>query len=323
MGERLTITGLGGGGAEDVARDVCEGLSSKPKDLSPWPKYLYDAEGSRIFEEITHQPEYYQTRAELGILRQRSAEIFTRTGCGELVEPGSGAASKTRALLDAMSAEARYVPLDVSQSALEESALRLLAEYPTLEISGYVGDFNEDLDEFLRDGSSGCGRLVAFLGGTIGNFTPASRREFLSRLASGLGDGDYLLIGVDLVKDRATLEAAYNDAAGVTERFEKNLLTVINREVGADFDPDLFFHRAFYNPKEERMEMWLFSRAKQDVRVDDISVHFEAGEGVRAEISTKFTPESARRALEEARLDLIELYIDEHDYFGLALCEPE
>lgn len=322
MKERLTITGLGGGGAEDMGRDVREGLSSEPKDLSPWPKYLYDAEGSRLFEEIARQPEYYQTRAELEILRQHSAGIFSRTGCAELVEPGSGAASKTRALLDAMSGEGRYVPLDVSESALEESALRLLAEYPALEISGYIGDFNEDLEEFLSEGS-GCRRLVAFLGGTIGNFTPARRQEFLAELASGFGKGDYLLMGMDLVKDRATLEAAYNDAAGVTESFEKNLLTVINRELGADFDPDLFFHRAFYNPTEERMEMWLFSRADQDVSVDDLPVHFGAGEGMRAEISAKFTPESARRVLEEAGLDLIELYTDKQDLFGLALCEPK
>lgn len=326
----IDITNLGGGEAPDrMSRDVKAGLSSTPKDLSPWPKYFYDAEGSRLFEEITELPEYYQTRAELSILREKAGEIVEVSGCRELIELGSGSASKTRALLDAMTRASngrpvRYTPLDVSESALRESVRALLEQYPDLEIHGYVGDFERSLDQLLgaptiKDESSG--RLVIFLGGTIGNFTPGKRRGFLREIRAGLRPGDHLLIGVDLVKDREILEAAYDDPAGVTARFNKNMLVVLNERLGASFDPDLFDHRAIYDEQETRIEMWLDSRTAQEVPVPgaELTAGFEEGEGMRTEISTKFTPESATRMLEEAGLTPLYLYTDEQALFGLAL----
>ena len=314
-----------GGAAEEagqMARDVRAGLSTTPKDLSPWPKYFYDAEGSRLFEEITAQPEYYQTGAELSILVGRSDEIVALTGCRELVELGSGSASKTRALIDAMfaadSAPPRYMPLDVSESALRESGERLVSEYPGLEIQGFIGDFDHSLGRLLGRPSDRK-RLVAFLGGTVGNFTPQKRREFLGALRDGLRDGDRVLIGLDLVKDRQTLEAAYNDAAGVTARFNRNMIRVINHRLGAGLDPDLFSHRAVYDAERERIEMWLHSEAEQSVSTPDIEATFERGEGIRTEISTKFTPDSAARTFEDAGLQLLDLYTDEGNLFALAL----
>ena len=263
---------------DQMSRDVRAGLSARPKDLSPWPKYFYDAEGSRLFEQITEQPEYYQTGAELEILQSRSAEIVSLTRCRELVELGSGSASKTRALIDAVlqaptaDGTPRYVPFDVSESALRESGGRLLTEYPGLDVRGFVGDFDRSIERLL--GQPGGRRLVVFLGGTIGNFTPGKRRDFLDRLRSGLRDGDHVLIGVDLVKDPAVLEAAYNDAAGVTARFNRNMLGVVNDRLGSDFDPGLFSHRAFYDAENERIEMWLNSEADQQVSLPDRRIRF-------------------------------------------------
>lgn len=319
-------------GLEQMIRDVRAGLLSDPKDLSPWPKYFYDEEGSRLFEEITRLPEYYQTRAELSILRGKSEEIVRTTGCRELVELGSGSANKTRALLDAVfeapgtNGKVLYAPLDVSESALRESGRRLLSEYPKLEVRGYVGDFDSSLDRLLNDPSGATGgRLVIFLGGTIGNFAPEKRAAFLSKIRSGMQAGDHALIGVDLVKDRETLEPAYDDDAGVTARFNKNLLKVINDRLGGDFDPALFTHRAFYNEDESRIEMWLDSAVEQEVhlKVPDLGVRFAAGEGVRTEVSAKFTAESAVRMFEEAGLVPLDLYTDERNLFGLALGRAE
>jgi L-histidine N-alpha-methyltransferase len=313
----------------EMAQNVRAGLLSVPKDLSPWPKYFYDEKGSEIFEEITALPEYYQTRTELSILQEKAPEIIARTRCVELLELGSGSASKTRVLLEAMMAEKKrtelvhYVPLDVSESALRDGARRLLEEYPALKIRGFVGDFDRSLERLLtrRGRAEGSGRLVVFLGGTIGNFTPERRRSFLSRLRSGLKEGDYLLVGVDLVKDARVLEAAYDDAAGVTARFNKNLLNVLNRKLGAEFDPTLFAHRAFYDPDRSRVEMWLDSKVAQEVPVADLGlkVPFEAGEGMRTEISTKFTRPVAERMLEEAGFVPAGWYTDERKLFSLAL----
>ena len=308
--------------AGQMARDVRAGLAAVPKDLSPWPKYFYDAEGSRLFEEITAQPEYYQTGAELSILTDLSDEIVARTRCRELVELGSGSASKTRALIDAMFAAdgtpPRYVPLDVSESALRESGERLVSDYPGLEIQGFIGDFERSLGRLLGRPTDR-GRLVAFLGGTIGNFTPPKRLGFLRALRAGLREGDHALIGLDLVKDPRTLEAAYNDAAGVTARFNRNMIRVINRRLGAGLDPDLFSHRAAYNAAQDRIEMWLHSEEAQSVSTPDLEARFGRGEGVRTEISTKFTPDSAARTFGEAGLELLDLYTDERNLFALAL----
>ena len=322
--EVISLDGVGED-AGQMARDVRAGLGAIPKDLSPWPKYFYDAEGSRLFEEITAQPEYYQTGAELSILRDRSEEIVARTGSRELMELGSGSASKTRALIDAMlaadGAPPRYVPLDVSESALRESGERLVSEYPGLEIVGFIGDFELSLGRLLGRPTDR-GRLVAFLGGTIGNFTPPKRRGFLETLRAGLREGDHALIGLDLVKDTQTLEAAYNDAAGVTARFNRNMIRVINRRLGAGLDPALFSHRAVYDAGRERIEMWLHSEEAQSVSAPDLEARFGRGEGIRTEISTKFTPDSAARTFGEAGLELLDLYADPQNLFALALGRP-
>jgi L-histidine N-alpha-methyltransferase len=336
------------GDVDQMARDVRAGLLNMPKDLSPWPKYFYDAEGSRLFERITELPEYYQTRTELSILKEKAREIVARARCREIVELGSGSASKTRTLLDAMleapahegvpsgtpdknpnGRPARYVPLDVSVSALRESGERLLQEYPGLEVFGYVGDFERSPVRLLRDhlaGEEGEGRrLVILLGGTIGNFTPERRQSFLSGLRAGLKGGDHLLIGVDLVKDPQVLEAAYDDGAGVTASFNKNLLKVINERLGGRFDANLFVHRASYDAEEARIEMWLRSTVEQEVRVSglDLEVRFAVGEGMRTEISTKFTPGSVLGMFDEAGLTLLDLYTDDRALFGLALGRVE
>ena len=322
---RVVVLDEAGEEAGQMARDVRAGFAATPKDLSPWPKYFYDAEGSRLFEEITAQPEYYQTGAELSILQSRSDEIVARTRCRELVELGSGSASKTRALIDAMfeanAVPPRYVPLDVSESALRESGERLVAEYPGLEIQGFIGDFDRSLGRLLGRPSDH-NRLVAFLGGTIGNFTPGKRREFLDVLRAGLRAGDRVLIGLDLVKDKQVLEAAYNDAAGVTARFNKNMIRVINDRLDTDLDPDLFSHRAIYNAERERVEMWLDSEAWQKIQTPGLQASFAEGEGIRTEISAKFTPESAAHTFEEAGLKLQDLYTDGQDLFALALGSP-
>lgn len=337
---RTRVERLGGfadGGADGrMAADVRAGLLAEPKDLSPWPKYFYDARGSELFEEITALPEYYQTGAEAGILEAEARGIFERTGSRELVELGSGAASaKTRALLDAAFASVdggsggeepavHYVPFDVSESALEGSARTLVEEYPGLCVSGFVGDFENSLEPLLARPPWPGGRLVAFLGGTIGNLTPEQRRDFLGRLGAGLRGGDHVLIGVDLVKDPDVFQAAYDDPAGVTAEFNKNLLLVLNRELGAGFDPALFEHRACYDAERARVEMWLDSKVEQEVPVEalDLAVRFGEGEGVRTEISAKFTRRSAGEMLAEADLELVELYTDPDDLFGLALGRP-
>jgi L-histidine Nalpha-methyltransferase len=331
---RATVRSLGDTGedVEQMVEDVRAGLLGVPKDLSPWPKYFYDEKGSVLFEEITALPEYYQTRTELSILQEKAQEIVARTDCREIIELGSGSSSKTRALLDAMvsrsgstSVSDRYVPFDVSESALAGSAKRLVEEYPTLEISGFVGDFDHFLESLLASPrSEAFGRLVIFLGGTIGNFTPEHRRGFLERLRGGLERGDYLLLGVDLIKNARVLEAAYDDAAGVTARFNKNLLNVLNRKLGGEFDPELFVHRSTFDREASRVGMWLDSTVEQEVPVAalDLEVPFEAGEGMRTEISTKFTRESIASAFDEAGLRLLDLYTDDGDLFGLALGEP-
>ncbi|MBA2693964.1 MAG: L-histidine N(alpha)-methyltransferase [Rubrobacter sp.] len=323
-----TLDNEGGDEKEDMARDIKNGLLSKPKDISPWPKYLYDDEGSRLFEEITDLPEYYQTRTEFSILEAKAAEIIKRSGVREIVELGSGSSTKTRALLEAMleaseGNDARYSPLDVSEGILVESGEKLNEEYDGLDVHGYVGDFDGSMEEVLtdRDDGEAGSRLVLFLGGTIGNFTPEKRGEFLREIRSGLAPGDHLLVGMDLVKDKNTLEAAYDDSAGVTAKFNKNILNVLNDKLGADFDANHFEHRATYNEAEQRIEMWLDSSVDHSVHINDLRLEiiFEAGEGMRTEMSHKFTEESARRTFGGAGLELVEMYTGEEGMFALAL----
>jgi L-histidine N-alpha-methyltransferase len=305
------------------ANDVLDGLTKPFKELPP--KYLYDDRGSELFEQITEQPEYYPTRAELQILRDRAAEIVDRTGAGELVELGAGASTKARVLLDAMRAAGtlrRYVPLDVSEAVVMSAARTLATDYPGLEVSGVVGDFERDLDHVGRAGDTR--RLVALLGGTIGNFPPGTRRAVLTKIGSLLADGDHLLLGTDLVKDPAVIEAAYNDAAGVTAEFNRNMLRVLNREFDGDVPVENFEHVAFYDRRQQWVEMRLRAIRPCSARLAalDLRVDFAAGEELRTEISAKFTPERVRADLEASGLELSELLTDPEQLFAISLSQP-
>lgn len=306
--------------AAAMARDVREGLSASPKELSP--KYFYDERGSLLFEQITELEEYYPTRAERAILAERSAEILAAAGTpGTLVELGSGSASKTRHLLSAMrDAEClqTYVPVDISEEITHSTAETLVEEYPGLSVRGLVCDFESDLERIHDDGSA---RLIAFLGGTIGNLYPGERREFLTRIAALFGPGDHLLLGTDLVKDTTRLEAAYDDAAGVTAEFNKNVLAVLNRELAADFDLDAFQHVSRYDAREERMDIRLRSLVAQTVQLNELelTIQFAAGEEMRTEISTKFTRERLEAVYSEAGLEMRGWFTDPAGDYALSL----
>jgi L-histidine N-alpha-methyltransferase len=307
-------------GGAGMARDIRLGLTAKPKELAP--KYFYDERGSQLFEQITGLPEYYPTRAEREILTQRSVEIVAAAGePGTLVELGSGSAAKTRHLLDAMREAgclATYVPVDISEEITHETAESLVEEYPGLAIRGLVCDFEHDLE---RIPSGGGGRLVAFLGGTIGNLYPDARRDFLARIGALLEPGDHILLGTDLVKERSRLEIAYDDPGGVTAEFNKNVLQVLNREFGGDFDLDLFEHVARYDAEAARMDIRLRSLAEQAVRLDglDLTVRFAAGEEMRTEISAKFTRERLEGIYQEAGLRPSGWFTDAAEDYALSL----
>ena len=304
-----------------LANDVLDGLTKPFKELSP--KHFYDSRGSELFEQITELPEYYPTRTELAILRARAEEFVTTTGAGELVELGSGASDKARLLLDAMQAAghlSRYIPLDVSESVVDDAARVLIDDYPGLRVHGVVGDLERHL-EHVPAAEPGTPRLVALLGGTIGNFPPGTRRGVLAKMATLLGPEDRLLLGSDLVKDPALIEAAYNDSQGVTAEFNRNLLRVINRELGADFDPDAFQHVAFFDRRHEWVEMRLRALRPMSVLVADLDlrVEFAAGEELRTEISAKFTPERIQGDLEAAGLELESWLTDPEDLFAISV----
>jgi L-histidine Nalpha-methyltransferase len=312
---------LDGGVLDSLADDVRDGLTRKLKELPP--KYFYDQRGSELFERITTLPEYYPTRCEREILNRHAPEIVTRSGSGELVELGSGTASKTRALLYAMAGAGelrRYVPFDVSDSVVEASALELVELYPGLSVHGVVGDFERDLER-VPDGHR---RLFAFLGGTIGNLYPDERAAFLSRLRTLMEAEDRLLVGTDLVKDRALLEAAYNDSLGLTAEFNRNVLRVVNRGLDADFDLEGFEHVAFFDEANSWIEMRLRALGAQRVRVDGagLEVTFADGEEMRTEVSAKFSREAVEAELRETGLRLDAFFTDGEGLFGLALAAP-
>jgi L-histidine Nalpha-methyltransferase len=304
--------------------DVRAGLLAEPKELAP--KYFYDEQGSQLFEQITELPEYYPTRAERAILVERAAEIVAAAGSPRtLVELGSGSAAKTRHLLSAMrnaGCLGTYVPVDISEEITHETAESLVQEYPGLAVHGLVCDFEHHLER-IPDGD-GSGRLVAFLGGTIGNLYPDARHEFLVRLASLLGPQDSLLLGTDLVKDHGRLEAAYDDADGVTAEFNKNVLRVLNRELGADFDLDGFEHVARYDATQARMDIRLRSLAYQTIRLEelDMTVEFAAGEEMRTEISSKFTRERLEDVYAGAGLAMSGWFVDSAGDYALSLARP-
>jgi len=305
-----------------LADDVLDGLTRPFKELPP--KHFYDARGAQLFDEICDLPEYYPTRTERAILRERADEIVELTGAAEIVELGSGTAAKTRILLDAMQNAGtlrRYVPLDVTESMILETAAALVEEYPGLLVHGIVGDFERHLQHLPEPLGP---RLIVFLGGTIGNFTPGSRRRFLRGLAKAMGPADHLLLGTDLVKDPAVLEAAYDDSRGVTAEFNRNVLHVVNRELRADFDVDAFDHVAFFDREREWIEMRLRATSRQHVRIEalGIDVVFEPREELRTEISAKFTRERLAGDLAAAGLELEHVFTDENDLFALSLSQP-
>ncbi|MFZ3572978.1 L-histidine N(alpha)-methyltransferase [Streptomyces sp. BH097] len=295
--------------------DVLHGLTHDPKTLPP--KWFYDARGSELFDEITRLPEYYPTRAEREILIARAHEIAGATGARTLVELGSGSSDKTRHLLDALTDLTTYVPVDVSESALRGAADTLLAERPALDIHAMVTDFTIAFDLPETPGP----RLVAFLGGTIGNLLPDERAAFLTAVRGLLSPGDFFLLGTDLVKDEATLVAAYDDAAGVTAAFNKNVLTVMDRELGADFHPDAFEHVALWNAECEWIEMRLRATTAQTVKIPalDLEVDFAAGEEVRTEVSAKFRQEVVKAELHDVGLELAHWWTDTEGRFALSL----
>jgi L-histidine N-alpha-methyltransferase len=307
-----------GGALAGMAEVVREGLSSPFKELPP--KYFYDERGSALFERITEQPEYYPTRCEREILTRRAGEIVAAAGPRTLIELGSGAATKSRVLLDAMrdgGTLERYVPVDIAEGTTRRAAAELVAEYPGLAVEGIVCDYETHLERIPRPE----GALIAFLGGTIGNFRPAARRSFLARIATLMYPQDRFLLGVDLVKDRAQLEAAYDDAAGVTAEFNKNVLTVLNRELDADFDLDGFEHVAFWDADNEWIDIRLRALAEQfvDLRALDMRAHFARNEEMRTEISTKFARDGLAGIYAEAGLEMVEWWTDPEDLFALSL----
>jgi len=301
-----------------LVEDVRRGFASHPRTLPP--KWLYDDTGSALFDEITRLPEYYPFAAEHSILEAHAAEIASASGASTLVELGSGTSDKTRLLLDAFTSTgqlARFAPVDVSEGTLRDAACRIAERYPGLEVEAVVGDFTLHLAQLPRGGR----RMVAFLGGTIGNLYLEERRAFLGALADVLEPGDSLLLGTDLVKSADRLISAYYDEAGVTEQFVLNSLRVLNRELGADFDLEGFSYIPFWDAHMERMDLRLRSEMPQRVTVPgaDLVLELASGEEIRVEISTKFRVSKIAAELEGAGLDVTRVWTDDAGDFALTL----
>ena len=301
--------------------DVRAGLTAVPKTLPP--KYFYDARGSELFDEITRLPEYYLTRAETSILRRHCADIAALSRCESLVELGSGTSAKTRLLLRALldgGTLREFVPFDVDPAVLADASDALAAEFPGLAIAPFVGDFEHDIGAIPARGR----RTVAFIGSTIGNLEPGVRARFLAQVGAALRPGDTFLLGTDLVKDTGRLLRAYDDAAGVTAAFNRNILVVVNRELDADFDVDEFRHVALWDPENEWIEMRLRAERAQQVTINDLglAVSFAAGEELRTEISAKFRRERIEAELATAGMRAVRFWTDRRGDFGLTLAEP-
>jgi len=301
--------------------DVRAGLTASPKTLPP--KYFYDARGSELFEEITRLPEYYLTRAETAILRRHAGEIAGLSRCESLVELGSGTSAKTRLLLRALrdgGTLREFVPFDVDPVVLADASDALAGEYPGLLIAPFVGDFTLDIASIPA-----CGRrTIAFLGSTIGNLEPSARADFLAQVGAALRPRDTFLLGMDLVKDTGRLLCAYDDAAGVTAEFNRNVLTVVNRELGADFAVEEFQHVAVWDADNEWIEMRLRPAREQRVSIGDLdlTVTFAAGEFLRTEISAKFRQSGIEAELAGAGMRTLRFWTDPDGDFGLLLAAP-
>ena len=304
--------------ARTLRAEAAAGLTAAPKQLAP--TWLYDETGCRLYDEITRLPEYYPARTERSILTAAAAEIVEAAAADTLVELGSGTSEKTRLLLDAMAGAGsleRFVPFDVAEPTLRDAAVSIAADYPQIDVHGVVGDFRRHLSELPVTGR----RLVAFLGGTIGNLRPGERARLLRAVADNLRPGEGLLLGTDLVKDRDRLVAAYDDAAGVTAQFNRNVLAVLNRELGADFDLASFDHVARFDEAHEWIEMRLRSQREQVVVVRDLglTVRFDDGEDILTEISAKFRPRGVRNELEAAGMRMVGWWTDPAGDFALSL----
>ena len=319
---RLRVfSALTGHDEDPLAEEVGAGLKASGKTLPS--KYFYDARGSKLFEEICELPEYYQTRTELALLERFGPEIMAEFTAGDLIELGSGANLKIRALLDSVDEAQRrllrYVPVDISETALIEAAEHLLELYPNLTIMGLVTDFHHPIDRLDHSRR----KLFLFLGSTIGNLDEVQVSEFLSRVTALMDDDDRFLLGLDTIKDVAILESAYNDAAGVTAQFNKNILSVMNATLGANFDVNSFEHVAFFNRDEAQIEMHLSANQEMQVAVRDLGLSFtlEEGETIRTEICRKFDRTSAEAMVRSAGLHIAEWYTDSDEAFALALLE--
>ena len=322
----LSLTKLPAIATSPIASEVFNGLSEQPKTLSPW--LFYDKAGSRLFEEITELPEYYVTRTERQILQEHAAEIVTTAAGGEylsMIELGAGTATKTGLLLQAavaLQGSVTYYPIDVSQSALDEATDRLQAEMPKVTVEPIVADYTEGMRQNRADVEGSLGkRMVLYIGSSIGNFAPADALEVLRGVRAQLSTGDSLLLGTDMVKDASTLLAAYDDAAGVTAKFNKNVLHRINDELDANFNPDTFRHLARWNPVHSRIEMHLESAVAQRVmlRALDLEVRFKQGETIHTENSYKFTDQRVCALLSRAGFKLRQQWSDANKWFTVYL----
>ena len=305
--------------AAELARDVLAGLSARPKQLPP--KYFYDEHGSWLYDKICQVPEYYPARIEEELLVEKSIEIIDATRPDTILELGSGTSRKTTHLLNACEAlhcHADYLPLDVCEEMLRDAGKRLIGSYDWLKVRALVGDYSEGFHNVPR--SEGI-RLHVFLGGTLGNLDEVESTQFLLRLRVMMDKNDYLLLGVDRVKDVDVLNAAYNDSQGYTAAFNRNVLSVINRELGGHFNPDTFAHRAWFNAKKSQIEMHLHSNRSQRVRIDalDTEIQFERDESIQTEISRKFTFSSLKSLVAKAGFNIVEHYEPSNGYFSLVL----
>jgi dimethylhistidine N-methyltransferase len=320
--EYLVTSATGQNMVKDEGKDVIKGLTKTPKSLPS--KYFYDRQGSQLFEAICQLPEYYPTRTEAAILQEYAQEIVAYTGPCELIELGSGSSTKTRLLLDAyyrQQKSSKYVPIDVSETILKASAIELQKEYPNLPIQGLIGTYEQALAYYQN--TSYNTRMIFFLGSSIGNFSASECDKFLEEIATVLKAGDYFLLGIDLQKTSAILEAAYNDAQGVTAAFNLNMLSHLNWRFQADFNLDLFSHQAIYNQDKSQIEMYLICQKTHHVHLKklDLTVNFQASESILTEISRKFNLETMQKDLESKGLKPLRVFTDPENLFGLILCQ--
>ena len=305
----------------DLAADVRAGLLNPPRTLPP--KYFYDERGSQLFEQICETPEYYPTRTEDSLLQNYSKHIIERAQPVQILELGSGNAQKTRRIFDAceqLSNDCEYVPFDVCEKVLEQTAKQLQANYDWLNVFPLVGDYHAGLAN-LPD-SDGV-RLFVFLGSTIGNFTPQEAAGFITEIKQCMKPGDFFLLGADRIKNTEVLDAAYNDAEGLTAEFNLNVLRVINRELGANFDVSGFEHCAKYNESKDRIEMHLIANSEQHVHISDLNeiVTFKPGDAILTEVSHKYTSDGIEKLLQQCGLNIIEHYEPDNQYFSLILAQ--